>query len=78
MTVKSDVQTFRICSECRLILNPQLRRCGSVIMGSDDSIKCILGNRYFSRIALVDANLQIVPLLQSMPVTTVPTPESFF
>ena len=74
VAMKSDGRTPRICGDYRLTLNPRLRRCAATTMEPEDFMKSLHGCRYFSKIDLADAYLQIPLHAESRDVTTINTP----
>lgn len=72
MAMKSDGQTRRVCGDYRLILNPRLSRYATTKMEPENVMKYILGNRYFSKIDLTNAYVQI-PLSPQFKSSTIIT-----
>lgn len=68
--MKSDGRILRICGDYCLTLKPLLRSCAATTTEPEDFIKFALDNRYFSKIDLVNAYLQIPLSSQSKSLTT--------
>lgn len=72
--MEGDGQTRCIRGDYHLILNPWLRRCATTKMESEST----LSNRYFSKIDLTNACVQIPLSPQSKSLTIITTPWGLF
>ena len=76
--LKRDGRTYRICGDYRLTLNKSLLQQSCTTLEAEDILHCLVGSKYFSKLDLKDAYLQIPIDGQSSRVTTINTPFGLF
>ena len=73
IAIKSD-GTPRICGDYRVTVNPHLLHRSTITPTLEDMFVCLEDQRWFSRIDLKNAFLQIPVADESKPLTTITTP----